>query len=87
MKHAQEAVTEAVGILTPSGAKLSESISVLLKSPREAILEEATAWGADLIVLGSHGRRGIDRFLMGSTAESVATHAKCSVEVLRGSPA
>ena len=41
------------------------------------------SWSADLIVLGSHGRRGWDRFLMGSVAESVAVHAHCSVEVIR----
>ena len=40
-------------------------------------------WPADLIVLGSHGRRGWDRFLMGSVAESVAVHAHCSVEVIQ----
>jgi len=83
MKHAQEAVAEAVQNLSPTGAQISESISVLLKNPNAIILDEAAAWGADLIVLGSHGRRGIDRFLMGSVAESVATHAGCSVEVIR----
>jgi nucleotide-binding universal stress UspA family protein len=33
--------------------------------------------------MGSHGRRGLDRFLMGSVAESVAVHATCSIEVIR----
>jgi nucleotide-binding universal stress UspA family protein len=51
--------------------------------PRDVILDTAEAWPADLIVLGSHGRRGFDRFLMGSVAESVAIHASCSVEVIR----
>jgi len=51
--------------------------------PRAVILDAARAWPADLIVLGSHGRRGLDRFLMGSVAESVAIHAHCSVEVIR----
>jgi nucleotide-binding universal stress UspA family protein len=36
-----------------------------------------------MIVLGSHGRRGLDRFLMGSVSEAVAVHAHCSVEVIR----
>jgi nucleotide-binding universal stress UspA family protein len=35
-------------------------------------------------VLGSHGRRGFDRYMMGSVSESVALHAHCSVEVVRG---
>jgi nucleotide-binding universal stress UspA family protein len=44
----------------------------------------ADLWGADLIVVGSHGRRGVDRYLMGSVSEAVALHAHCSVEVVRG---
>jgi universal stress protein A len=38
---------------------------------------------ADLIILGSHGRRGVDRWLLGSVAEAVARHAPCSVEIVR----
>ncbi len=52
--------------------------------PRGVILDTAEAWPADFIVLGSHGLRGFDRFLMGSVSESVAVHAHCSVEVIRG---
>lgn len=51
--------------------------------PRELILDTAKAWPADLIVLGSHGLGGFDRFLMGSVSESMAVHAHCSVEVVR----
>jgi nucleotide-binding universal stress UspA family protein len=47
------------------------------------ILDEAKTWGADLIVMGSHGRHGLDRLVMGSVAEAVASHAHCSVEVVR----
>jgi nucleotide-binding universal stress UspA family protein len=86
MKHAQEAVTSAAGVIAAAGLKVSESVSVLLGGPKKVILEEATEWGADLIVLGSHGRHGIDRFLMGSVSEGVATHADCSVEVIRSQP-
>ena len=52
-------------------------------SPKEIILQEAAEWPADLIVLGSHGNSGLTRFLLGSTSEAVATHAPCSVEVIR----
>jgi nucleotide-binding universal stress UspA family protein len=83
MKRAQVAIAAAMDILATAGVRVSESLSVLLKSPKEVILDEASQWGADLIVVGSHGRRGIDRFLMGSVAESVASHAGCSVEVAR----
>jgi nucleotide-binding universal stress UspA family protein len=51
--------------------------------PRHAIVDCAREWGADLIILGSHGRRGLDRLLLGSVAESVVRHAPCSVEVVR----
>lgn len=50
---------------------------------RSAIVDEASEWGADLIVLGSHGRTGIKRWLLGSVAGSVASHAPCSVEIVR----
>jgi nucleotide-binding universal stress UspA family protein len=47
------------------------------------ILDEVEKWGADLIVLGSHGYRGWRRFLLGSVSHAVATHARCSVEIVR----
>ena len=51
--------------------------------PYQVILHEADAWHADLIVVGSHGRSGFDRVVMGSVSEAVALHAKCSVEIVR----
>lgn len=50
------------------------------------ILQHAAAWPADLIVLGSHGRTGLDRILLGSVSEAVARHAPCSVEIVRLPP-
>jgi len=50
---------------------------------RECILDAAAEWHADLIVVGSHGLRGLQRFLLGSVAEFVARHAKCSVQIIR----
>jgi nucleotide-binding universal stress UspA family protein len=47
------------------------------------IVKEAERWRADVIVIGSHGRRGFDRWYMGSVSEYVALHAPCSVEVIR----
>ena len=52
---------------------------------REGIIDSAEEWRADLIVVGSHGQSGIQRFLLGSVAEFVARHAKCSVEIVRTS--
>ena len=54
---------------------------------REQILDSAENWPADLIVIGSHGRSNVMRLLLGSVAESVARHAKCSVEIVRSATA
>jgi nucleotide-binding universal stress UspA family protein len=72
-------------ILETAGLKVLAQQPIPAGDPRSIILDLAQAWPADLVVLGSHGRRGWDRFLMGSVAESVAVHAHCSVEVVRGS--
>ena len=54
-------------------------------TPGAEIRAAASEWGADLIVLGTHGRGGIKRLLLGSTAESVLRHAPCPVLVVPGS--
>lgn len=51
--------------------------------PRDAIIDEATTWPADLIAMGSHGYTGLKRLLLGSVAQSVLTHAPCSIEIVR----
>ena len=56
---------------------------VVVGKPASAILKTATEWPADIIVIGSHGRRGLERVLMGSVAEAVVRHAPCSVLVVR----
>ena len=50
---------------------------------RTTIIDFASDWGADLIVVGSHGHKGLLRLLLGSVAESVVRHAPCSVLVIR----
>ena len=57
--------------------------SVLVGDPRIVLLREARSWEADCIFLGSRGLAGIDRFLLGSVSSSVATHAPCTVEIVR----
>ena len=78
----QEAVTSAEQALTAAGLKVTGV--VLSGKAKEVILEEARKWNADLIVVGSHGRRGRKRFLLGSVSEAVAMNAHCSVVVVRG---
>ena len=79
----QEAVTSAEQVLTSAGLKASGE--VLSGKPIEVILEDARKWDADLIVVGSHGRRGFRRSLLGSVSEAVAMKAHCSVVIVRGS--
>jgi hypothetical protein len=59
----------------------------LLEEPESLIVAEAGQWDADLIVLGSHGRKGFNRLLLGSVSEGVALHAGCSVDVVRATAA
>ncbi len=84
IKRSQSAILRARERLTAAGLNTSESVSVLLDPPKTIILNEAAEWGADVVVLGSHGHHGLDRLLLGSVSEAVATHAACSVEVIRG---
>lgn len=51
--------------------------------PLTEIVNAAKDWPADLIVIGSHGRGGITRALLGSVAEGVMRHAPCPVLVVR----
>lgn len=58
-----------------------ETFSVL-GSPRNAIVEKATEEGCDLIVMTTHGRTGVARWLIGSIAESVLRQSPCPVLLL-----
>jgi nucleotide-binding universal stress UspA family protein len=80
--EATEMVKRAAESLKAVGFKIC---SYALESgiPKVVIIDEAKKWGADLIVLGSHGRTGLDRFLLGSVSEAVARYAPCSVEIVR----
>jgi universal stress protein A len=52
-------------------------------SPSQAVCEYASDHDVDLIIVGSHGRTGLAKFLMGSVAEQIARHAECSVLLAR----
>jgi nucleotide-binding universal stress UspA family protein len=62
---------------------LSVETAVSEGDPRTVIVDAADEWDADLIVVGSHGRTGLKRLVLGSVAQSVVAHAHCSVEVVR----
>jgi nucleotide-binding universal stress UspA family protein len=74
-----EALIESLGVndvTTVADVQLTESV-------HRSILDEAKERGADLICLGSHGRKGLDRLLLGSTAESVLRKSPIPVLVVR----
>jgi nucleotide-binding universal stress UspA family protein len=66
-----------------AAAGLSVETAVRQGDPRTAIVDAADEWQADLIVVGSHGRTGLKRLVIGSVAQAVVSHAHCSVEVVR----
>src|SRR5215813_2678363 len=85
--QAEAAVKDAVERIKSGKASGLEIITEIKSgSAKDMILDEAEKWGADLIVLGSHGYRGWQRFLLGSVSHAVATHARCSVEIVRQKP-
>jgi nucleotide-binding universal stress UspA family protein len=65
------------------GAGLKTEAKILRGDPRTALIEEARTEHADLVVVGSHGRTGMAKLLMGSVASFVVTHAPCSVMVVK----
>lgn len=83
-KSCEEAIAAAEQIVAKTGFKTETAI--LDGNPKKRIVEDARQWGAHLIVVGSHGRRGLTRYLLGSVSEAVAMRAHCSVEVIRDRP-
>ena len=77
----EQLVARVAGQLQQAG--FQTSVSTPDDDPRHAIVQAAREWPANLIVMGSHGRRGVDRFLIGSVAENVMRHAPCSVLIAR----
>jgi nucleotide-binding universal stress UspA family protein len=83
-KQAGEVVGRAAEALRAAhGEEFPVSTETLTGSPKRVIVEEAEGWGADLIVVGSHGYKSWERMLLGSVSQAVAAHAKCSVEIVR----
>jgi nucleotide-binding universal stress UspA family protein len=86
---ADTAIDRAISRLRDSNtereALLTLTSETIVGRPAETIIETAKKWGADLIALGPHGRRGFTGFLLGSVSHAVASHAPCSVEIVRKS--
>jgi nucleotide-binding universal stress UspA family protein len=82
----QEVVREAEGLLRQAGLKPDAVVREFGgQSAADAILQQAKDWPADLIVMGTHGRRGVRRLTMGSDAECVVREAAVPVLLVRAS--
>jgi nucleotide-binding universal stress UspA family protein len=80
-RHHETLAAQAERTLQTPG--LETDAHVLVGDPRVAIVDEARSTNADLVVVGSHGRSGVAKLLMGSVATHVVTHAPCSVMVIK----
>jgi nucleotide-binding universal stress UspA family protein len=87
VRNGQEVLSRSETKATASGVTFETHlimIETLKQSASEAIAGDAEAWGADLIVIGTHGRRGLRRLFLGSVAEGVARAATTPVLLIRG---
>ena len=80
-KRGEGIIAQAAQALRSAGFQVTTAMEE--GNPKSVIGDFAAKWPADLIVMGSHGRKGLDRFLLGSVSEAVVRHAPCSVEIVR----
>lgn len=90
VRQSDEEANAAKSMLSEMSRKIEKSLpqckvsqEVCLGFPKEEILAMAKEWPAQLIVMGSHGRAALQRFLVGSVSLSVMMHAPCSTVVVR----
>ena len=70
-----------------AGVKASSVLLETLTGPAaDPIVQQARKWRADVMVIGTHGRRGIRRLLMGSDAEQIVRTSRVPVLLVRGKP-
>ncbi|MCW8398000.1 universal stress protein [Legionella sp. PATHC038] len=86
-KQGQEVLNSMKKMLTRAKVEFEMKLSELIPSKAqiaEKLVDEATSFSADLIVIGTHGRRGIHHILTGSVAEEVIRISKTPVLLIRG---
>jgi nucleotide-binding universal stress UspA family protein len=79
--NAREAIARTSKTLENAGFQVTTAIKE--GDPRSELIDAAKEWHADLVMVGSHGRTGLDRLRLGSVSEAVARHAPCSVQIVR----
>jgi nucleotide-binding universal stress UspA family protein len=84
LKEAEELLTRIRAEMEKSGITVDTEIQEAMGAQiADVIVERAMTWKADIIVIGTHGRRGVRRFLMGSDAEQVARTSPVPVLLVR----
>ncbi len=79
-KEADELMDRALERAEEAGVSMESGVAkILVGRPAEEIVREAERWRADLIVMGTHGRRGLSRAMLGSDAEWVLRHSPVPV--------
>ena len=81
--HANQALARAEAALAQAGVPCEKKI-VEGHVVHEGILEAVNSQDVDLVVMGSHGRHGIEKLLLGSTTQRVLSHTAVPVLVVRG---
>jgi nucleotide-binding universal stress UspA family protein len=81
MQEGRRLVERAAARLRAAGFQVEAAVRP--GQVRAVAVDVAAKWRADLIVVGSHGRRGLARVLLGSVSDYIAHHAPCSVEIVR----
>ncbi|MDM0046783.1 universal stress protein [Variovorax dokdonensis] len=83
-QEAHKLLAQAVGTAAEAGVPAESVLRERFDGKIvDAVVAEATSWPADLIVLGTHGRRGLSRLMMGSDAESILRMAPVPVLLVR----
>jgi nucleotide-binding universal stress UspA family protein len=84
-RQAAEAIVRAEEFIQQHFPEAANNVTtkVAIGSADRVIVEEAHEWGADLIVVGSHGYGFWERMLLGSVSDAVVHHAPCSVLIVR----
>ncbi len=78
---------QAESTVRQSGVQSEQALLESIGGPAaESIIAQAKEWPADLIVMGTHGRRGLRRLVLGSDAEAIVRAAPVPVLLVRGAP-
>ncbi len=84
IRRQAKALVRHVALRMRTALKTTHIEEVVLEGhPKEEILKLAKEWPADMIFVGSHGRRGISQFILGSVSTAILQNALCTVTVVR----